>query len=172
MTQPPASPTPGPSETADTPVAAVAPLHWKLVIDAVDPHAQADFWAAALGYTVEDNSPLIEKLLGLGAVTADLTVEHHGRRAFRDLIAVRHPDDPHEEESGTGLGRRLLFQRVPEAKTVKNRLHLDLHPGEGRREEEVRRLERLGARVLRHVREPSGSWSVMTDPEGNEYCVH
>ncbi|WP_406726065.1 VOC family protein [Streptomyces sp. GD-15H] len=168
MTQPPASPTP---DTADTPVAPVAPVHWKLVIDAVDPHAQADFWAAALGYTVEDNSPLIEKLLGRGAVPADLTVEHHGRRAFRDLIAVRHPDDPYEEESGTGLGRRLLFQRVPEAKTVKNRLHLDLHPGEGRREE-VRRLERLGARVLRQVREPSGSWTVMTDPEGNEYCVH
>ncbi|GAA4301738.1 VOC family protein [Streptomyces venetus] len=149
-----------------------APVHWKLVVDANDPHAQADFWAAALRYEAEDNSALIEKLLGFGAVTEDLTVEWHGRRAFRDLVAVRHPEDPFEEESGTGLGRRLLFQRVPEAKTVKNRLHLDLHPGEGRREEEVARLEKLGARVLRRVAERGGEWAVMADPEGNEFCVH
>ncbi|MFF8034988.1 MULTISPECIES: VOC family protein [unclassified Streptomyces] len=148
------------------------PVHWKVVVDAADPHAQADFWAAALHYVVEDNSVLIGQLLGAGAVPADLTVESHGRRAWRDLAAVRHPDDPHDEDSGTGRGRRLLFQRVPEAKTVKNRLHLDLHPGEGRREEEVARLEGLGARVLRRVEEPSGGWLVMTDPEGNEFCLH
>jgi predicted enzyme related to lactoylglutathione lyase len=147
------------------------PVHFKLVIDANDPHAQADFWAAALRYEVEDNSALIEKLLGFGAVSPELTVEFHGRPAFRDLVAVRHPDDPYEEESGTGLGRRLLFQRVPEAKTVKNRLHLDLHPGEGRREEEVVRLEKLGASVLRRMKEPGGEWVVMADPEGNEFCV-
>ncbi|MEU0738402.1 VOC family protein [Streptomyces sp. NPDC006134] len=147
-------------------------MHWKLVIDATDPHAQADFWAAALGYEVEDNSALIEKLLGFGAVPAELTVESHGRRAWRDLIAVRHPEDPYQEESGTGLGRRLLFQHVPEAKTGKNRLHLDLHPGEGRREEEVVRLEGLGASVLRRVKEQGGEWVLMADPEGNEFCVH
>ncbi|MFJ9664043.1 VOC family protein [Streptomyces sp. NPDC101219] len=155
------------TQTSASPV----PVHWKLVVDAGDPHAQADFWAAALGYLVEDNSALIAQLLAAGALSADLVVEHHGRRSFRDLIAVRHPEDPYEERSGTGLGRRLLFQRVPEAKTVKNRIHLDLHPGPERREEEVRRLERLGARVLRDVREPSGSWTVMADPESNEFCV-
>lgn len=159
MTQTPASP--APSE----------PLHWKLVIDASDPHAQADFWATALGYVVEDNSAFIEQLLATGAVPAELVVEHHGRRAFRDLVAVRHPEDPYDERSGTGLGRRLLFQRVPEAKTVKNRLHLDVHAGEGRREQEVARLEELGASVLRQVREPGGIWTVMLDPEGNEFCV-
>ncbi|MEU3253722.1 VOC family protein [Streptomyces sp. NPDC006997] len=148
------------------------PLHWKLVIDAADPHAQADFWAAALGYEVEDNSALIERLLGFDAVPAELTVESHGRRAWRDLIAVRHPDDPHDEESGTGLGRRLLFQRVPEPKTGKNRLHLDLHPGAGRRADEVERLRGLGASVLREVKEAGGEWVVMQDPEGNEFCVH
>ncbi|MFE0962369.1 VOC family protein [Streptomyces fungicidicus] len=148
------------------------PVHWKVVVDAGDPHAQADFWAAALRYVVEDHSALIGKLLGAGAVPADLTVESHGRRAWRDLAAVRHPDDPYEEESGTGHGRRLLFQRVPEAKTAKNRLHLDLHPGAGSREEEQGRLEGLGARVLRRVEEPSGSWLVMADPEGNEFCLH
>lgn len=148
-----------------------ATLHWKLVIDSADPHAQADFWAAALGYEVEDNSALVERLLGAGAVPAELTVESHGHRAFRDLIAVRHPDDPYEEASGTGLGRRLLFQRVPEPKTVKNRLHLDLHAGPERREAEVARMEGLGASVLRQVKEPGGEWVVMTDPEGNEFCV-
>ncbi|OXS31812.1 VOC family protein [Streptomyces sp. XY006] len=156
MTQTPAPPT---------------PVHWKVVIDAGDPHAQADFWAAALRYEVEDNSALIDRLLGLGALPEQATVEFHGRRAFRDLIAVRHPEDPVDPESGTGLGRRLLFQRVPEAKTGKNRLHLDLHPGEGRRKEEAARLEALGARVLRRVREQGGEWLVMADPEGNEFCV-
>ncbi|MFI2378252.1 VOC family protein [Streptomyces sp. NPDC018964] len=155
-----------PTQTPPTPV------HWKVVIDAADPHAQADFWAAALHYVVEDNSALIGRLLDAGAVPAGLTVESHGRRAWRDLAAVRHPDDPYEEESGTGRGRRLLFQRVPEEKTVKNRLHLDLHPGAGRREEELARLEELGARVLRRVEEPSGGWRVMADPEGNEFCLH
>ncbi|MDO0926281.1 VOC family protein [Streptomyces sp. TG1A-8] len=151
--------------------AAPAPVHWKLVIDAADPHAQADFWAAALHYEAEDNSALVERLLSLGALPGGAAVEYRGRPAFRDLIAVRHPDDPYDPRTGTGLGRRLLFQRVPEAKTVKNRLHLDLHPGDGRRAEEVARLEGLGARVLREVAEPAGAWVVLADPEGNEFCV-
>ncbi|MFG2624368.1 VOC family protein [Streptomyces sp. NPDC048473] len=146
-------------------------LDWKLVIDSADPHAQAAFWAEALGYLVEDNSALIERLLGCGAVPEAATVLVGGRRAFRDLVAVRHPDDPYEKESGTGLGRRLLFQRVPEPKTAKNRLHLDVHAGPERREEEVTRLEGLGATVLRRVEEPGGTWTVLVDPEGNEFCV-
>ncbi|AVH57131.1 MULTISPECIES: VOC family protein [Streptomyces] len=148
-----------------------APVHWKLVIDCADPQAQADFWAAALHYEAEDNGAFIERLLELGALPREATVEFHARLAFRDLVAVRHPDDPYDEASGTGLGRRLLFQRVSEPKTVKNRLHLDLHPGDGRRADEVERLEGLGASVLRHVKEPGGEWVVMADPEGNEFCV-
>jgi hypothetical protein len=148
-----------------------APLHWKLVIDAADPHTQADFWAAALHYETEDNSALVEQLLKMGALPAAATVDFHGRPAFRDLMAVRHPDDPYDKDRGTGLGRRLLFQRVPEPKTTKNRLHLDLHPGPDHREAEVARLTTLGASVLRRVTEPAGAWVVMTDPEGNEFCV-
>ncbi|MFI6023877.1 VOC family protein [Streptomyces sp. NPDC051287] len=148
-----------------------APLHWKLVIDARDPHAQADFWAAALHYTAEDNSAFVERLLELGALPGAAAVQHHGRAAFRDLAAVRHPDDPFDEERGTGLGRRLLFQRVPEGKPGKNRLHIDLHAGAGERSREVARLEELGATVVRHVSEPAGEWTVMADPEGNEFCV-
>ncbi|MFG2428871.1 VOC family protein [Streptomyces sp. NPDC048590] len=146
-------------------------LHWKLVIDALDPHSQADFWAEALGYLVEDNSPLIDELLGAGVVTEDLTVEPHGHHAWRDLAAVRHPDDSYDEKSGAGLGRRLLFQRVPETKTVKNRLHLDVHAAPGQREAETERLVGLGASLLRLVEEPGGTWQVMLDPEGNEFCV-
>ncbi|MFE1926711.1 VOC family protein [Streptomyces asoensis] len=160
------------TETSGVPEARPAPVHWKLVVDSADPHAQADFWAGALHYEVEDNSALVERLLELGALPGTAAVEFHGRPAFRDLIAVRHPDDPYDPDSGTGLGRRLLFQRVPEAKTVKNRLHLDLHPGAELRAAEVGRLTALGASVLREVREPSGQWVVMTDPEGNEFCVH
>lgn len=147
-------------------------LHWKLVIDATDPHTQAVFWAETLGYEVEDNSALITRLLGFGAVPESETVEFLGRRAFRDLVAVRHPDDPYDEESGTGLGRRILFQRVPETKTGKNRLHLDVHSAPGTRDTEVTRLEALGAAVERHEKQPGGEWVVMTDPEGNEFCVH
>lgn len=147
------------------------PLEWKVVIDAADPHAQAGFWSAALGYEIEDNSPLVERLLGLGAVPEAITTTAHGRRAWLDLAAVRHPDDPYDEESGTGHGRRLLFPRVPEPKTVKNRLHLDLHAGPDRRDAEVARLEGLGATVLRKVAEPGGTWTVLNDPEGNEFCV-
>ncbi|WP_405587277.1 VOC family protein [Streptomyces sp. NBC_01092] len=148
-----------------------APLHFKLVIDSANPQSQADFWAAALHYEVEDNNALIERLLELGALPREAAVEFHARLAFRDLVAVRHPDDPYDKDSGTGRGRRLLFQRVPEEKTVKNRLHLDLHAAPGEREGEVGRLEGLGASVLRRVQEPGGEWVVMADPEGNEFCV-
>ncbi|WP_249416040.1 VOC family protein [Streptomyces sp. TS71-3] len=146
-------------------------LHWKLVVDAADPHAQAAFWGAALGYAVEDNSTLIERLLAQQALPPSATVEVGGRPAFRDLIAVRHPADPYDPDSGTGLGRRILFQRVPEPRVGKNRLHIDVHSGAGRRADEVARLEGLGAGVLRHVKEPGGEWTLMQDPEGNEFCV-
>ncbi|MFF2899754.1 VOC family protein [Streptomyces sp. NPDC057966] len=146
-------------------------LDWKVVIDSTDPHAQAAFWGEALGYLVEDHSVLIERLLGFGAVPEDITLIAHDRRAWRDLAGARHPDDPYDEDSGAGLGRRLLFQRVPEAKTAKNRLHLDVHAGPERREAEVERLVGLGATVLREVAEQGGAWVVLTDPEGNEFCV-
>ncbi|MGI5402214.1 VOC family protein [Streptomyces sp. CA-135486] len=146
-------------------------LHWKLVIDTSDPHAQADFWSEALGYEVEDHSALIARLRGYGQLPDDSTVQSHGRDAWRDYAAVRHPDDPFDETSGMGRGRRLLFQRVPEKKTTKNRIHLDVHVGPDGREAEVARLEGLGARVLYDVNEPTGVWTTMADPEGNEFCV-
>ncbi|MEV4946240.1 VOC family protein [Streptomyces sp. NPDC053755] len=149
----------------------MTPIHWKLVLDCTDPHAQAVFWAAALGYEEEDHSAFIARLLDTGAAPAEATQTVSGRLAWRDLAAVRHPDDPRDAKSDAGLGRRILFQRVPEEKTVKNRLHLDLHPGPDARDAEVARLETLGASVQRRVAEQGGTWVVMTDPEGNEFCV-
>jgi predicted enzyme related to lactoylglutathione lyase len=66
----------------------------------------------------------------------------------------------------------VLFIKVPEGKTVKNRVHLDLSPTDRTRDEEVERLIRLGARLVDDRRHTDGSgWAVMTDPEGNEFCV-
>jgi hypothetical protein len=146
-------------------------LGWKLVFDAGDPHRQAVFWAEALGYEVEDNSALIERLLAAGAVDKSLSVEFQGRLFWRDAAAARHPDDPFDPVSGAGLGRRLLFNRVPEPKTGKNRLHVDIHAERGERDATVARLEKHGATFVRHVKEQGGEWSVLTDPEGNEFCV-
>ncbi|QBI54329.1 VOC family protein [Streptomonospora litoralis] len=146
-------------------------LHWKLVIDCADANALARFWARALGYEPEDNSVLIEQLLAGGMITEDLLVEFEGRRVWRDLAAIRHPEDPVDPETGIGLGRRWLFQAVPEPKSVKNRLHVDLHAGPERREAEVARLAEMGAAVLRRVDEPGTVHVVMADPEGNEFCV-
>jgi predicted enzyme related to lactoylglutathione lyase len=73
-----------------------------------------------------------------------------------------------EEHEGSGLV--LQLQRVPEPKTGKNRLHLDLHVAAI--EPEVDRLVRLGARPLNEPNQESGyRWRVMADPEGNEFCV-
>ncbi|NEC14428.1 hypothetical protein G3I34_19585 [Streptomyces sp. SID8014] len=159
--------------TSSTPPATpVTPVHWKLVVDAHDPHAQALFWSGALGYAIEDNDALIARVLSFGGAPEEATVEFQGRRAWRDLIAVRHPEDPVDEETGAGEGRRILFQRVPEPKSAKNRLHIDLHSGGRPRESEIRRLTELGATVEREVAEAGGTWVVMRDPEGNEFCVH
>ncbi|MBW8482389.1 VOC family protein [Actinomadura parmotrematis] len=149
------------------------PLHWKIVIDAHDPHAQAEFWAAALGYVVEDHSVLVGELLAAGVVSDDVVTEHRGRRAWRDGAGARHPDDPFDAKSGIGRGRRLLFNRVPdeEVKTVKNRVHLDVHSKAGERDADVERIRGLGAAVQAHVKENGSEWIVMTDPEGNEFCV-
>jgi hypothetical protein len=64
----------------------------------------------------------------------------------------------------------LTFAHVPEGKTGKNRLHLDLSPADREQDEEVRRLLDLGARHA-DVGQDDESWVVLADPEGNEFCV-
>jgi predicted enzyme related to lactoylglutathione lyase len=82
-----------------------------------------------------------------------------------------HPGDPEAVVLlGDGLPN-LLFERVPEAKTVKNRVHLDLQPDHAR-DDEVDRLLGLGATLVADHRRPDGTgWATLADPEGNEFCV-
>jgi hypothetical protein len=68
-------------------------------------------------------------------------------------------------------GHRLAFHRVPEGKTVKNRMHLDLRVGAERREAEVARLVAAGATELHRASQGPHEWATLADPEGNEFCV-
>ncbi|MEU9705914.1 VOC family protein [Streptomyces sp. NPDC047981] len=80
------------------------------------------------------------------------------------------PGDPEALVETVGGG--LLFIQVPEGKTVKNRVHLDLQPQDRSRDEEVERLLGLGATVFEDHRKPDGTgWATLLDPEGNEFCV-
>jgi len=88
------------------------------------------------------------------------------------------PADPnlpgHEECLITSRDRSqlLLFITVPDSKKLKNRVHLDLRPADGTREQEVERLLALGATHLGDYRRPDGSgWITLADPEGNEFCI-
>ncbi|MBO0853814.1 MAG: glyoxalase/bleomycin resistance/dioxygenase family protein [Nocardia sp.] len=148
------------------------PLNWKLVVDSVNAPALADFWAAALEYEIEDQGVLIEQLLDSGRLDESQVLEHNGRKNFRGFAAIRHPDDPFDVMTGIGWGRRILFQDVPEPKTTKNRLHIDLHGAPGGLEALVARLEGLGARRVEEIDHgPAGHWWVLRDPEGNEFCA-
>ena len=77
--------------------------------------------------------------------------------------------EPPEGSAADGVAPDLLFLRVPEAKAVKNRLHLDLRPED--QPAEVARLEGLGARRADVGQGAEVSWVVMADPDGNEFCV-
>ncbi|MCH0538006.1 VOC family protein [Streptomyces sp. MUM 203J] len=82
-------------------------------------------------------------------------------------------DGPGDRETQVPLsdGLVLYFNQVPEAKTVKNRIHLCLRP-ETSRDQEVARLLGLGAALVADHRHADGSgWAVLADPEGNEFCV-
>ncbi len=87
---------------------------------------------------------------------------------------------PEDEEQGPeddecGLvgpdGRYLLFLRVPEGKTVKNRMHPCLRPTDRSRDEEVERVLALGATMVDDLRDGDRGWAVLADPEGNELCI-
>ena len=71
------------------------------------------------------------------------------------------------EAAGPASGPRMFFQRVPEAKTVKNRLHLDL--ATEHYDQEIERLTGLGAKAVDEVKVPGVRWTTFADPEGNEF---
>ena len=120
----------------------------EIVVDCHDPAAQAAFWAAALGYQVV--------------------------RTEQGQVEVapweREPPDLAEQVRQAPAVPTLVFVAVPEAKTVKNRLHLDLRPVDRSHEAEVERLIGLGARRA-DVGQGEVPWVVLADPEGNEFCV-
>ncbi len=88
------------------------------------------------------------------------------------------PDDPNEPEHEECMiyapdrATRLLFIEVPDAKLLKNRVHLDLRPTDRSREDELERVQALGATHVADRRRPDGTgWFVVADPEGNEFCI-
>jgi len=139
----------------------------QVTFDCADPGAQARFWAVALGYEVQPPPP--------GFDTWDAALDAWGV-----------PADQRNERSAVvpppgAQGPRLFFQRVPERKTAKNRVHLDVRAAPGlegearmqRLEEACDRLVAEGARRLQRI-EPGGidaGHIVMADPEGNEFCL-
>jgi len=89
-----------------------------------------------------------------------------GVLGYRDVAR----DDTGVAIAGSPSAPSILFVRVPEAKAGKNRLHFDVCPTDGDQEQELRRLLGLGARRSTRI-VSGGSWTVLQDPEGNEFCV-
>ncbi|MEV8341125.1 VOC family protein [Streptomyces niveus] len=149
--------------------------HIQITFDAHDPAALSTFWRDALGY-VHPGPPGVELPEGADPLAA-----------WDDFLArIGVPEDQRNSKSAVedpeGDGPRLFFQRVPEDKVAKNRVHLDVRAapgldGEERMaalESECARLVALGAtRVRRDEPAPplSRGLIVMTDPEGNEFCL-
>jgi len=134
-----------------------------ITFDCENPRELSHFWADVLGYPRAEWPPeLKQQLLDGGLTEAEL-----------ELKSVA--QDP------TGVGQRLFFQKVPEGKVVKNRVHLDISAAPGRPgtpeeiEAEKDRIVALGATVVLKYDEPWGPIRelhyVMRDPEGNEFCI-
>lgn len=136
----------------------------QVTFDCANPRAVADFWKAVLGYV---HPPVPQGFVSWEAFDASLPVARQG-----SAWACQDPD---------GVGSRLFFQRVPEAKAVKNRLHLDVRVGVGLTgdervsalEAEAARLEAFGGRrlLLLTADEENEACLVMQDVEGNEFCL-
>jgi Glyoxalase-like domain len=137
----------------------------QVVFDAADPVKLAQFWELALGYVAEPPPPGFDTWEDFGH-SIGMPEEQFG-----DQASCIDPE---------GQGPRLYFQRVPEPKTAKNRVHLDVRvagrevQGDERQRligEHVARLEKAGASVAWREDDIRGQAMVMRDPEGNEFCV-
>ncbi|WP_405899154.1 VOC family protein [Streptomyces sp. NBC_00727] len=117
----------------------------ELAVDCHDPERLAAFWCEVLDFTVIDRT---EDKVEIGSWVP--TVE--------DVRARQMPPT-------------VVFLRVPESRSAKNRLHLDVSPVDRTTEAEVTRLLALGATRTDVGQGPDRSWVVMADPEGNEFCV-
>jgi hypothetical protein len=130
----------------------------QVAIDCADPAALSRFWAEALGYVL---NPPPE---GHDSWESWLSANGVPESEWNAASALIDPD---------GAGPRIYFQRVPEGKAGKNRLHLDVRVGGGRAGmgSEADRLVALGASVVGEKEERGELWVVMHDPEGNEFCL-
>jgi len=138
----------------------------QVVFDAVDPRRLAEFWTEALGYITQPPPP--EFASWEDWATAMGIPEEN----WNDAAALVDPD---------GAGPRIFIQKVPEAKTAKNRVHLDVNVGGGREtppderrslvDAEVERLVAAGASVIGPMDQRDEYWVVLSDPEGNEFCI-
>jgi hypothetical protein len=126
--------------------------HVQITFDCSEPVALARFWAAVLGYPPPDVAGTHSVLRALGQTEDEL-------------------GNWYRIEDPGGLGPRLAFQRVPEPKTCKNRVHLDVKPLDGGLEAEVQRVLGLGATHVERVTDEAGTFVILQDPEGNEFCV-
>lgn len=110
--------------------------------------------------------------------TANFCIDAHDPRAqaawwaqvLDDFELDADADDDEAGLTGPG-GRSLLFLKVPEPKSVKNRMHMCLRPVDRDRDAEVQRLLGLGATMVHDLRRADRGWAVLADPEGNEFCV-
>jgi hypothetical protein len=141
--------------------------HVQVVFDCADPARLAAFWTEALHYQVPPPPP------GHGSWDEWVKAQGIPEANWNDFGAIEDPDR---------IGPRVFFQRVPEGKIAKNRMHLDLNVGGGpgvpleerrlRVDAEVARLKALGASDERGPMNQRGEyWVRMNDPEGNEFCI-
>ncbi|MBP2322345.1 hypothetical protein JOF56_002730 [Kibdelosporangium banguiense] len=135
---------------------------FQVVIDCSDPHTLAEWWADALGWDVQpSDEAFIRRMVDEGQAPESATKTHNGVLVWREGQAILHPES----------GQRILFQLVPEPKTVKNRVHLDVRVGSEKQEAEVARLVAKGAKVQHRGQQGPHTWVTITDPEGNELCI-
>ena len=138
-------------------------LRLQVTFDAENPTRLAEFWALAIGYVAPPLPKGFASWQEFGRAIG-LAEERLG-----DFAALVDPD---------GVGPRLWFQKVPEGKVAKNRVHLDIDPKAGPADgwpavqAHAVKLEAAGARRLYEKHDETGECIVLQDPEGNEFCVH
>ena len=139
----------------------------QICVDCADAHSQADWWAETLGWVLEPlDQAFIDSLLEQGAIGPDDVVEHNGQRRWRDGAAICRESEAHSPER-----LRILFQPVPEPKTAKDRIHLDIRLNGADKDAKRAELEARGATFRYAAEQGPSSWYTMADPEGNEFCI-
>ena len=143
-------------------------LKIQIVVDCKNPHELADWWAETLDWAVEPQDEVfIHSMIEQGFATEAETTTHQGRLVWREGAAIRPP----EELDAKAPAHRVLFQIVPEEKSVKNRVHWDVRLAGGDKDAVRAALVARGATFLWSANQGPHSWHTMADPEGNEFCI-